>query len=160
MRVYTEKTESFRICGIKAGLGEKQRREIISDFLGNDEGARFESLLGCGPGFFGVIRREEKRSFLCEKTYLYGKSIYPTVYIPAGGAQWALPAATYLKAEFTEDEKRALTVEGAWRFLEEIYLPSCSYVRDETNPYAVEYYDHADSDRCLQIWIPVTGLQL
>ena len=154
MRVYTEKNEGFRVCGIKAGLEYKEREEIISDFLGNDDGARFACLLGCGPGFYGVIRRAEDRSFLCEKTYLYGKSIYPTVYMPDGGTQWIIPEATWLKAEFSEKETRALTVEGAWRFLEDIYMPSSQYEPDETNPFEIEFYDHTGEGQ-LQLWVPV-----
>ena len=159
MRVFAEKTEKFRVCGVKAGLDENNREKVISDFRGNDGGARFECLLGCGQGFYGIIRREESRSFLCAETYLYGKSVYPTVYMPAGGAQWAVPAGTYLKACFSEKEKQNLTVEGAWKFIKDIYIPSCSYVRDDSNPYEIEYYGDTEGEGALQLWIPVLSTE-
>ena len=161
MRVFTEKTEKFSVCGVKTAAGPNTREEMRSAFLGKDEGARFECLLGCGEGFYGVLRRVgpidsvkrkgRESAFLCEETYLYGKRVFPTVYMPAGGTQWVIPAGTYLKAVFSEKETRALGIEGAWKFLEEIYIPSRHYIRDEANPFRIEYYSGSE----LQLWVPV-----
>ena len=119
---------------------------MISAFKGKDNGSRFECLLGCGEGFYGVLKND---------TYLYGKSVFPTVYMPTGGTQWTIPAGTYLKAEFSENETDALTVEGAWRFLKDIYIPSCRYVRDAGNPFEIEYYRDTEDERRLQLWVPI-----
>ena len=130
---------------MKAGPGPASREEAISAFSGKDNGSRFECLLGCGEGFYGVRRRD---------TYLYGKSVFPTVYMPEGSVQWTIPAGTYLKAEFSEKETRDLTIEGAWKFLKDIYIPSCRYACDGSNPFEIEYYSYRNSGH-IQLWVPV-----
>ena len=162
MRVLAEKTEKFRVCGVKAPAGSESREEMRSAFLGKDNGARFECLLGCGEGFYGVLRREGRISTIERKeresafshngAYLYGKRVFPTVYMPAGGTQWTIPAGTFLKADFSEKETCALGIEGAWKFLEDIYIPSRHYVRDESNPFRIEYYTGSGH---IQLWVPV-----
>ncbi len=147
MRVFTERKEKFRVCGVKAALAEKDKAAVRSLFMGKDGGARFECLIGCREGYLGVKKKDG--------TYLFGKEVFPTVYMPDGGSQWAVPGCTFLKAVFTQKEARTLTLEGAWRFFKEIYIPSSIYETDPEIPFEIESFPQNEQEGGFELLVPV-----